>query len=269
MQHDDRSTPRKKESGTGSGDELSLMLDDLRATLDRASSLLQSLAPQLQSIEEKGAGTEEVSRLRRKLVELDGDQQLLTQQLVEAENQNARTLKLYVATYQLHASLDPEEVRAAISEVAVDLLGAKTFVLLLPKRDKTSWRVAFDRLGGTRPELFGGDSYSGGDQNIDSTLEDSKLRIDQVQSSSAVVVIPLRVESETVGVLAVFDLLEHKSTSLFQDRDLLDVLSAHAGSALLAAEIYASTRRKLETLRDLVSLLPGSSVTDSESETLT
>lgn len=266
MHHDGRPLPKKEAVRAGSDGELSVTLDDLRATLHHASSLLHGLIPQLQSIEEDGAGAEEAGGLRQQLAELNRDQEMLTQQLIEAEHQNARTIKLYVATYQLHASLDPEGVQAAISEVAVDLLGAKTFVLLLPSPDRTSWRVAFDRLGGSRIELFAGSEYSGGDPNIDAALEDEELRIDQDQASSAIAVVPLRVEDEMVGVLAVFDLLEHKSTSLFQDRDLLDVLSAHAGSALLAAEVYASTRRKLRTLRDLVSLLPGSAVAESESE---
>ena len=64
-------------------------------------------------------------------------------------------------------------------------------------------------------------------------------------------------EHNTLGVLAVFRVLAHKSNTLTQDRELLDMLSDHAGSALLAAEVYSATRRRLNTLDQLVGLLPG------------
>jgi len=33
-------------------------------------------------------------------------------------------MNLYVATYQLHATLDPAEVQETIAEIAINLLGA-------------------------------------------------------------------------------------------------------------------------------------------------
>jgi len=40
-----------------------------------------------------------------------------------------------------------------------------------------------------------------------------------------------------------------------EDRDLLDLLAAHAASALLAARMYSATDRKLKTLENLVKLV--------------
>jgi len=55
----------------------------------------------------------------------------LTGRLAEVEHQVGRLMTLYVATYQLHATLDPAEVQSTIAEIVLNLIGAEQFVLLL------------------------------------------------------------------------------------------------------------------------------------------
>ena len=54
--------------------------------------------------------------------------------LVRTERQAAQLANLYVATYQLHASLAAPDVRAAVADIAVNLLGAERFSILDPRR---------------------------------------------------------------------------------------------------------------------------------------
>src|SRR5687767_9539205 len=51
--------------------------------------------------------------------------------LVQTERQAAQLANLYVATYQLHASLESDEIHTAIADIAVNLLGAQRFRLLV------------------------------------------------------------------------------------------------------------------------------------------
>lgn len=226
-------------------------LDALNEALTRAGMLLRRLDSEL-TASVKGTLdtlTEEVSTIRK-------DRDLLASQLTDAVVQRARSMSLYVATYQLHATLDRGEVLAAIAEIAADLIGADTFVILLRDQEAEGWKVAFDMGLDPAARFFDNGRYLGGDPLVDQALVDSRVRIDQDQNGSAVAVVPLRMEATIVGVLAVFGFLAHKADSLSQDRELLDMLSDHAGSALVVAELYTSSQRKLKTLDRLARLIP-------------
>ena len=75
--------------------------------------------------------------------------------------------------------------------------------------------------------------------------------------SQALAAVPLRVQNDIVGALVVLKLLDHKPILRAEDRDLLDLLSAHAASALFAARLFATKDRKLRTLESLVKLARG------------
>src|SRR5260370_20220644 len=101
-------------------------------------------------------------------------------------------MNLYVATYQLHATLDPAEVQATIAEIAINLLGADQFVLLLRKDDAPGCDIAL--VGGTSNErrqaheidgLYGGEIYAGGDSVVEATLSDRALRLGPTADSEA------------------------------------------------------------------------------------
>ena len=87
------------------------------------------------------------------------------------------------------------------------------------------------------------------------TLEDGVLRMESAEDSSALAVVPLGVQGEIVGAVVVLKLFDHKGSFTPEDRDLLDLLAAHAASALLAARMYSATDRKLKTLENLVKLV--------------
>ena len=70
-----------------------------------------------------------------------------------------------------------------------------------------------------------------------------------------VAVVPLSVQGGVEGALVILQLLRHKPTFRADDRELLDLLGAHAASALVGARIFQETRRKLRTLEGLVQLL--------------
>ena len=168
-------------------------------------------------------------------------------------------MNLYVATYQLHATLDIEEVTSTIAEIARELLGAERFALLLRAEENNGGSVC-DVAMVSGPDvgdgLVGGDGfYSGGDPAIDATLEDGLLRMKRVPGSQAIAVVPLTVQGAVVGALVLLKLLDHKPALTAEDKDLLDLLAAHAASALLAARVYSTTDRRLKTLESLVKLV--------------
>lgn len=238
----------------------SVLLSELERALERAKDLLGSVASEAQPDAVVSASDddsdERIRDLEGRLDARDRDREELTSRLVEAEHQLGRLMNLYVATFQLHATLDPTEVQATIAEIAVDLLGAERFALLLREEGGQECEVALSRgLETDSSDLYNGDRYGGGDPLVDAALEDGVLRMGPDEFSEVIAAVPLRVQDAIVGVLVVLKLFDHKSILRAEDRDLLDLLAAHAASALFAARVYSNTDRKLRTLESLVQLV--------------
>jgi GAF domain-containing protein len=81
------------------------------------------------------------------------------------------------------------------------------------------------------------------------------LRIGPIEGSEVLACVPLAVQGATVGALVILKLFDHKARFRAEDRDLLDLIAAHAASALFAARVYSNTDRKLKTLEGLVALV--------------
>lgn len=235
------------------------LLGELSGALDKAKTLIGRLSEENGG--ESGSASElEKSRFRVQQLETQlnawsKDRDELTERLVEAEHQLGRLMNLYVATFQLHATLDPAEVQATIAEIAVDLLGAERFALLLREDGANECEVALARgLEEDEGGLYANDRYAGGQPLVDAALEDGVLRLGG-EAGDVVAAVPLRVQDAIVGALVVLKLFDHKSILRAEDRDLLDLLAAHAASALFAARVYSNTDRKLRTLESLVQLV--------------
>jgi len=237
------------------------LVAELRSTLERAGELIRVVEQNLQGASDGAAGAssaERVAELERRLATAESDVKELASRLVDSEHQGGRLMNLYVATYQLHATLDPAEVQATIAEIAINLLGAAQFVLLLRRDEGEGCEIALIEgmyEGVVAP--YDVETYTGGDPMVDSTLKDGVLRLGPTAESPALAAVPLRVQNEIVGALVLLKLLDHKPILRAEDRDLLDLLSAHAASAMFAARLFATKDRKLRTLESLVKLARG------------
>ena len=230
-------------------------LDELRQTLDRAAELARQIetAP-------KPTAPGDVKDLEARLADVESDRKELSVKLADYEHQVGRLMNLYVATYQLHATLDPAEVQSTIAEIAINLLGAERFVLLFWKaaegESAGECEIAFSQ-GMEKDEsgLYQNGVYAGGNPAVDATLSDGVLRIGPIEGSQALACVPLMVQGTTVGALVILKVFDHKEALKAEDRDLLDLIAAHAASALFAARVYSTTDRKLKTLESLVKLV--------------
>jgi uncharacterized coiled-coil protein SlyX len=237
------------------------LVSELRSTLERAGELIRVVESNLRGSEgnEGASADERIAELERRLSTAESDVKELASRLVDSEHQGGRLMNLYVATYQLHATLEPAEVQATIAEIAINLLGADQFVLLLRRDEGEGYEIALREgsYDGGVVSLYDGESYKGGDPMVDQTLRDGVLRLGPTAESQALAAVPLRVQNDIVGALVVLKLLDHKPILRAEDRDLLDLLSAHAASAMFAARLFATKDRKLRTLESLVKLARG------------
>jgi len=215
------------------------------ALLGRAQELLlrarDADAPRAREVAER------IESLETSLAEMD-------QLLARTERQAAQLANLYVATYQLHASLDPEDVCAAIADIAVNLLGAERFWLLVAAEDGELAVTPQSSLTPS-PYLDERGGYRPGDPLVDGCVAALQIGFGPAPGSQAVAVVPFAAQGQLVGLLIIDAFLRHKHGVTGEDRELLDLLAAHAASALLAARVFHVTQRKLHTYEGLLGLL--------------
>lgn len=242
------------------------ILEELEATLSRASVLLESLATPEADGERSEGGDSPAAELRALQEELRrtmADRDEMVKLAVEAERQSSRLTGLYVALYQLHSTLDPTTVNESIAEIATDLVGAERFALLIREGEAAAQVVLARGFDADEHLYVEGSKGPISDPQVLATFEDGVLRTDPIESQQTLATVPFRVEDRTVAVLAIFEIVDHKEEALHSDRELLDLLSVHAASAMVAAESHTAAKRKLNTLKQLVGLLPGSETTKS------
>lgn len=197
-----------------------------------------------------------IGRASELVAALESDRNEVAARLVDSENQLGRLMSLYVATYQLHITLDPNDVHETIADIAVNLLGAEEFALLLKCASGRKCDVV--RAAGLATGApFAGGSYVGGDPIVDTALSDGTIRLGEPTEGQAVAAVPFTVQGETVGALVIVKLFDHKEGLRPDDRDILDLLAAHAASAIVAARVYSTADRKLRTLEGLLDLAHG------------
>jgi hypothetical protein len=165
----------------------------------------------------------------------------------ELRTQNEAISNLYVAKHRLHATFKPNEVMTIVQEILVELIGAKQFgILMLDPKKKTLRLVAGlgvdERLPGkTLPAGEGiiGDVASTGKpfffDHLDSTGDRSHLPL---------ATIPLIMGDSTMGVVVIFQLLDHKKALTPIDHQLLDLVTEHAPKALLSAHLFSTRNAK-------------------------
>ena len=67
--------------------------------------------------------------------------------------------------------------------------------------------------------------------------------------------IPLGVQEQQIGAIAVFSLLVQKEGFSALDQELFTLLGGHAATSILAARLYSHSERKLNTIQGFIDLL--------------
>jgi GAF domain-containing protein len=229
-------------------------LATLSASLERAGEVARRLEHRLAVADTAPTTRAFVERVH----DTDDEIRELADRLVGAEQQVHRLMNLYVAAYQLHSTLDPAEVVRVIAEVTINLIGADRFVVLVRGEDgrqlEVAWREPADGFA-TGP--FAGAVYAGGAEKVDATLADGQLRVEEPSGSPVLGVVPLRFGDQTVGAIVLLSLLEHRPALRAEDRELFDLLSVQAASALFSARLFAAKERRVSTLESMMRLARG------------
>jgi len=212
--------------------------------------LRQELLERIQSLEL------ECTTVKERLDHVERENNDFAQRYVEIEEENNNLANLYVASYQLHSTLDLDEVLKIITEIAINLVGAEVFAIYLRRGDagEELEAVASEGLDLSHfPTVRMGSGLIGNAvASSEATCWDTSGSRDL---SQPIVCVPLSVHDRSIGAIVIFKLLQQKDGFSPLDHELFNMLGGHAATSLFAARLYSQSERKLNTIQGFIDLL--------------
>ncbi len=199
-----------------------------------------------------------LSELETRLSEVEAENIDFAQRYIDVEEQNNNLANLYVASYQLHSTLDYEEVLQIILEIIINLIGGEAFAIyLLDEKTNTLNPEASEGVSLSEiPQITLGDGTIGkavlGNESYfnDRPAEDLKDLF-----KDPLVCIPLTIKEDVIGAIALFRLLQQKVSFAPVDFELFTLLAGHAATAIFSSRLFTESKRKLSTYQGFLDLL--------------
>lgn len=188
----------------------------------------------MRAAERQRADAAELERLRARFDEIAGENQRFAEQYQHIEEQSSNLANLYVASYQLHNSIERRTVLNTIQEIVINLVGSEQLAIYEVNAEAEFELAASFGLDITRLH-----TVVGGEFAVEK-LGEGHIFIDPAAAEPLTACIPLQVENRVVGAVLVFRLLEHKAALQQVDYELFELLSVHASTALYCAALHCA-----------------------------
>jgi len=201
---------------------------------------------------------EENRRLMERYREVELENKDFVEKYIEVEHENNNLANLYVASYQLHSTLDFSEVLKTVLEIIMNLVGAERFaVMLLDEKTNDLAAVAVEGMNiedmPTMPIGTGkigevaksGESYFAEDITV----------VSGEDMNDPLVCIPLKIKEHVIGVIVIYKLLTQKVVFSDVDYELFSMLAGHAATAVFSSKLYSQSERKLVTIQSFLDLM--------------
>lgn len=199
--------------------------------------------------------------LKSRYEEVEAENRDFVSRYVEVEEENNNLANLYVASYQLHSTLDFQEVVRIIIEIVINLVGSDKFSILI--MDDMSERLQVVASEGVDDQIqkrlkiqegIIGKVIKTGESYFDESPTSEKSE----NEVNPAVCIPLKINENVIGILVIFSLFEQKQEKLTRvDYELFSMLAGHAATALFSSKLYSQSERKLSTIQGFLDLLSG------------
>jgi GAF domain-containing protein len=194
-----------------------------------------------------------LGRIRR--IEAENDD--FATRYVEIEEENNNLANLYIASYQLHSTLDFRDVLRIINEIVINLIGAEEFaIMLLDEKAGVLSTVSAEGVSAEElaPVPFG-EGLIGTIASTGNSYFVEDLASYACDRERPMVCIPLKIKDHVIGVIAIYRLLVQKRAFAQVDYELFTLLAGHAATAIFSSRLYGDSERKLSTMQGLINLL--------------
>ncbi len=215
---------------------LSALASSLEAEKVRLQQRLLEASTELDLLRRERAAFE------RELEKTQTESRRTAEDYARAEERSADLANLYVASYQLHESLERSAVLAAIREILANLIGSEEFALFERQLDTGGFTLT--DCGGVAPErLRQADLEIGPLAHVAATGEVLVAQpCDSAADPPLTACIPLKASGQVTGAIAIFRLLAHKVALTPIDHELFDLLATQAGTSLFCTRLHEAAR---------------------------
>ena len=161
----------------------------------------------------------------------------LREQFALVEQQNSNLANLYVAAYQLAGTVDRMSVLQSIQEIVANLIGSEE-VGIYGMNDERTVLVLAKSFG---IDAVGLAHVPVGEGKIGKAAASGEMYVSPSgtpDEDNITACIPLRIDGEVIGMIAIFGLLSHKPALADIDREMFDLLAVHAATSLYCATLH-------------------------------
>src|SRR5262245_33622421 len=239
-------------------DDTNRYIDDLLGEIERLRLVLAQVEDDKLRLEKRFQDTsfewqremdrqqDEKTRLQEQIARINAENSQFVEQCAQVQRQNANLANLYVASYRLHSTLDRDQALSVIQEIIINLIGSEE--LAIYELDSQSRLLRLIACFGLDPQRYG-------TMPLQSSLIGRAVQSGNVflavketitgaagEESNLTACIPLKLDDEVIGAIAIFQLLQHKSGLEDVDFEMFDLLATHAATALYTTSLHARLR---------------------------
>lgn len=167
----------------------------------------------------------------------------------EVEDELANLANLHVATSQLHSGRSVRAVIRTLKELLAQFIGAAAYAIYLASPDRKELiaiasegvnTAEIARLPASASEGRVAETFATGELFWMKSSDTSKGSL-----ANPAATIPLRIDTYTIGVIAIFATLTQKTEFFRVDSELFKLLGDQAASALVSARLFTDADRKV------------------------
>jgi len=240
--------------------EIDSLIQDGMARLANGSGCDTDLHQRLLALERECASLRAAQdSSQRRISELEQENHEFANQLVQVEDVNNNLTNLYIASSRLHSTLDRQETLEIIKEVVINFVGAEKFAVFI--YDDGEKNLKFETGEGFEddailPRVNLGEGLLGevaqqGENYFSAAMTNREAH----DPAEPLVAIPLMIQGELLGLLAIYQLFIQKEQLASIDYQLFSMLAEHAATALFSSTLYGRSERKRRTYQGFMDLL--------------
>ena len=210
--------------------------EDFRRAVQSLESDRQQMTDELaKALRERDSAISDLDDLRTQLQDVEQESHRYAREYQRVKNQSNNLFNLYIASYQLHASVQRKQVLESIQEIIINLIGSEELAIFEMKNGRFELAASFGVDAAKLKSFKSGDGPIGARLSSGEVFVDGEARAGETKLTACV---PLKINDTIIGAILVFRLLDHKQSLQAVDHELFELLSVHAANALYCANLH-------------------------------
>lgn len=196
----------------------------------------------------------ELDLLNTRLAEMETKSKKFRRRYEDIEQYNMALSNVYIASTQLHSTLDFTEVVRTASEILWNLIAAPSFAIFLRNEQSGDLMlVGGEGIEGRFPEGLLREPTG---MIAEALAEGVSLFLDGQTTGDPLACVPLKIEGRgVVGLITIFEIEQHKGGLSDLDKELFDLLASQTATAMTSSKVYSETVKKLKSMESFLNLI--------------